>query len=227
MLNRFQVYQLLSHYFQEHSGAVQLLSFHSSCYHLWISTFCCIRRGCASQLGTVFWLLLYVFPWALAAMYPSSWAQIVLSSTIYSAIIPHCIWAILQIVRIYRVNDRRDLIKRTVINGSLTFLLLFNPAIPFKPEYGLAILRSFPLVPFRNAFFPITVPGALPLEMPLYVHVSYIVIGGVIIPVMVHIYLLYFVAFAAGIYKLCLSCTIGRSESREGVAKDFADTDID
>lgn len=227
MSSRLHVYQLLSHYIQEHSSAVHLLSFHASCYHLWVSTFCCIKRGCASQVGTIIWFLLYVLPWALAAMNPSRWAQIVLSSAIYSAVIPHFIWAIMQVVRISRMHGRRALLKSAAINGLLTILLLFNPTIPFKPDYGLAIQRAFPLVPFRNAFLPITLPGALPLEMPLYVHISYILIGGIVIPVMVHIYLLYLVAFVIAIYRLCCSCTAKKPGDQDASIKSCVDTDVD
>lgn len=221
------MYQLLSHYIQKHSNAVHLLSFHSSCYHLWISTFCCIKRGCASQVGTIIWFLLYVLPWALAAMNPSRWAQIVLSSTIYSAVIPHFIWGILQVVRVSKMHDRRALLKSAISNGLLTILLLFNPTIPFKPDYGLTIQRAFPLVPFRNAFLPITLPGALPLEMPLYVYISYILIGGIVIPVMVHIYLLYLVAFVTAVYRLCCSCITKKSGDRDAPIESCVDTNVD
>lgn len=227
MSGRLQMYQLLSHYIQKHSSAVHLLSFHSSCYHLWISTFCCMRRGCASQVGTIIWFLLYVLPWALAAMNPSRWAQIVLSSTIYSAVIPHFIWGILRVVRVSKMHDRRALLKSAISNGLLTILLLFNPTIPFKPDYGLTIQRAFPLVPFRNAFLPITLPGALPLEMPLYVYISYILIGGIVIPVMVHIYLLYLVAFVTAVYRLCCSCITKKSGDRDAPIESCVDTNVD
>lgn len=231
MLTRFYIYQLLGHYIQEHSTAVRLLSFHSSLHHIWVSTFLFFKTTCGSKAGLVLWLFVYILPWAISAKSQTRWAQILLSVTIYSAVIPHCIWAILRIIRVSKVRDRKTLIKDITINGLLTVLLLFNPTIPFKPDYGLAILRSFPLLPFRNAFLPITIPGALPLEMPLYVHISYIVMGGIVIPLVVHIYLFYFIALVIGISKFCLSFIAKRhktqSEDDNDAAKSSVDTEID
>lgn len=205
MFSRLSVYQLLGYYIQEYSTAVRLISFHSSLYHLWISTFFFFKWCCGRNIGMILWLLIYIFPWALSAKSQARWVQVFFSISIYSAVIPHCIWAVLCIIRGSRALTRKTMLKGIAINGLLTVLLLFNPTIPFKPDYGLAILRGYPFIPFRNAFLPITVPGALPLEMPLYVHISYIVMGGIVIPLVVHLYLFYFVAFVINIYKFSLS----------------------